>query len=133
MLSTAQFVKKASTATLLMCISLSSFAATYHSSTTGNLSTLSKAVTEQISAIALLLSVTAYVTGVGFALAGILQFKTHKENPQQIPLSKPVVSLIVSTCLLFLPNVLNISGTSLFGTEAKDAATAGGTKPLDGL
>ena len=132
MLSTTKIVKKVSTAFLLTCISMSSFAATYHSNT-GNLTTLSKAVTEQISAIAMLLSVTAYVTGVGFALAGILQFKTHKENPQQIPLSKPVVSIIVAACLLFLPNILSVSGTSLFGTEAKDAATAGGAKALDGL
>jgi len=109
---------------------MSVFATNYH---TTNLVDLSKSITEQISTIAMLLSVTAYVTGVGFALAGILQFKTHKENPQQVPLSKPVVSVIVAASLLFLPNILSDSGTWLFGSEAKDSATAGGGRSLDGL
>lgn len=122
--------KKVSVGLFLTLISMSVFATNYH---TTNLVDLSKSITEQISTIAMLLSVTAYVTGVGFALAGILQFKTHKENPQQVPLSKPVVSVIVAACLLFLPNILSVSGTSLFGSEAKDSATAGGGRSLDGL
>ena len=79
-------------------------------------------VTKQATAIAKLLSVTAYVAGVGFALAGILQFKTHKENPQQTPLSKPVVMIVVAACLLFLPTILTIAGSSLLGQGAKTSA-----------
>lgn len=89
------------------------------------------AITE-MNAVAKLLSVAAYVSGVGFALAGILQFKTHKENPQQTPLSKPIVMLVVAACLLFLPTILNIAGASLFGTSGTSAATAGGGSSLGG-
>lgn len=72
-------------------------------------------VTKQAGAVAQLMNIAAYVAGVGFALAGILQFKAHKENPQQTPLSKPVVMLIVAAALLFLPTVMSIAGESLFG------------------
>ena len=130
-ISLTPIAKKVSAGLFLVLISTSVFAGNHYHNT--NLVDLSKSLTEQISTIAMLLSVTAYVTGVGFALAGILQFKTHKENPQQVPLSKPVVSVIVAACLLFLPNILSVSGTSLFGSEAKDAATAGGGRSLDGL
>lgn len=100
----------------------------------GNLSALIMGVTVQVMTIARLLSTVSYVTGVGFALNGILQFKAHKENPQQIPLSKPVVTIIVAACLLFLPSVLGIAGTSLFGSEARSAATAAGmNRDLSGL
>ncbi len=89
-------------------------------------------VTTEFNAIAKLLSVTAYVAGVGFALAGILQFKAHKENPQQVPLSKPVVMVVVAGCLLFLPTILNIAGSSLFGGSQTSAATSGGGSALAG-
>ncbi|HQY22478.1 MAG TPA: type IV secretion protein IcmD [Gammaproteobacteria bacterium] len=86
---------------------------------------IAKTVTTQATAIAKLLSVTAYVAGVGFALAGVLQFKTHKENPQQTPLSKPVVMIVVAACLLFLPTILTIAGASLFGASPISSAPSG--------
>jgi len=96
------------------------------------ISTVATSITTQVNAIANLLSISAYIAGIGFTLSGILQFKTHKENPQQVPLSKPVVMIIIAAALLFLPTVLTIAGNSLFGHNAISAATAGGTKKLDG-
>ncbi len=102
------------------------------SADSGTISSIATNVQGQATAIAKLLSVTSYVAGVGFALAGILQFKAHKDNPQQTPLSKPVVMIVVAACLLFLPTILNIAGASLFGSSATSAATAGGTTSLSG-
>ena len=96
------------------------------------ISSIATTVTTEATAIAKLLSVTAYVAGVGFALAGVLQFKAHKENPQQVPLSKPVVMIVVAACLLFLPTILNVAGATLFGSSATSAATAGGGEGLGG-
>lgn len=79
-----------------------------------DITALTTKVKTQATAIAQLLNVAAYVAGVGFALAGVLQFKAHKDNPQQTPLSKPVVMIVVAACLLFLPTVLDIAGESLF-------------------
>jgi len=50
------------------------------------ISTVATSITTQVNAIANLLSISAYIAGVGFALSGILQFKTHKENPQSLPI-----------------------------------------------
>lgn len=97
-----------------------------------SVSDIAAKVTTEANAVAKLLSVTAYVAGVGFALAGILQFKAHKENPQQTPLSKPVVMMVVAACLLFLPTILNVAGSSLFGSSATSAASAGGGSGLSG-
>jgi intracellular multiplication protein IcmD len=97
-----------------------------------DVTSIANTVTTQATAISKLLSVTAYVSGVGFALAGILQFKAHKEAPQQTPLSKPVVMIVVAACLLFLPTILTIAGASLFGTTASSSATAGGGTNLGG-
>jgi intracellular multiplication protein IcmD len=114
---------KVSLALLLSLLSTAVFAA--------DVTSVSTTVVTQMNAIAKLLSVASYVAGVGFALAGILQFKAHKESPQQVPLSKPVVMLVVAACLLFLPTILNIAGSSLFGTGTS-AATAGGGSALSG-
>jgi intracellular multiplication protein IcmD len=96
------------------------------------ISTVATSITTQVNAIASLLSISAYIAGVGFALSGILQFKTHKENPQQVPLSKPVVMIIIAAALLFLPTVLTIAGNSLFGHNAISSAIAGSAKKLNG-
>jgi len=96
------------------------------------ISTVASSVTTQATAITRLLSITAYVAGVGFALAGILQFKAHKENPTTTPLSKPVVMIVVAAALLFLPTVLEIAGNSLFGKDGVSSASAGGVKDLKG-
>jgi intracellular multiplication protein IcmD len=94
----------------------------------GDVVSLASQVTTQANAIATLLNVAAYVAGVGFALAGILQFKAHKENPQQVPLSKPIVMIVVAACLLFLPTIMNIAGQSLFGSSGQQASKyKGGT------
>jgi len=59
------------------------------------ISTMVSSITTQVNAIANLLSISAYIAGVGFALSGTLQFKTHKDNPQQVPLSKPITMILM--------------------------------------
>lgn len=109
------------TAVCLMLITTATFA-------DGDIVALSTQVTTQANAIATLLNVAAYVAGVGFALAGILQFKAHKDNPQGTPLSKPIVLIVVAACLLFLPTIMNIAGSSLFGSSGQQASKyKGGT------
>lgn len=86
-----------------------------------DLTAMANEITTELGALQKLLSVTAYVVGVGFAMGGIFQFKAHKENPQQTPLSKPVVMLIVAACLLFLPTLINVAGESLFAGTPQSA------------
>jgi intracellular multiplication protein IcmD len=97
-----------------------------------DLTSVATTVTSEFNAIAKLLSIAAYVAGVAFAITGILQFKAHRENPQQTPLSKPVIMIVVAGCLLFLPTILTVAGASLFGSSATSSATAGGGATLGG-
>ncbi len=80
-----------------------------------DLSGLATTLVKQVQSVAKLLTVIAYVAGIGFSLAGIVQFKAHKDNPQQVPLSKPIVYLSVGACLLFLPTVMRTAGETVFG------------------
>ena len=87
-----------------------------------DLNTLSTQLQTQLLSVSQLLVYASYVIGVGFALMGTLQFKTHKENPQQMPLGKPVMCMIVAACLLFLPSIMSLAGSSILGDNAKNGA-----------
>lgn len=78
-------------------------------------------VQKNVLSLISLLIIIAYVAGVGFALAGILQFKAHKDNPTQVPLSKPIVFLAVAACLLFMPSIMKTAGKTVFGDSSKSA------------
>lgn len=78
-------------------------------------------VEASIAPIARLIILISYVAGVGFTMAGVLQFKAHKDNPTQVPLSKPIVLICVGAVLLFLPNLMNTAGKSIFGVDSSTA------------
>ncbi|MBT4963111.1 MAG: type IV secretion protein IcmD [Francisellaceae bacterium] len=92
-----------------------------------DLSSIAEQLTTQVKSLAGLLVIVAYVAGIGFALAGVIQFKAHKDNPAQVPLSKPIVYLGVGACLLFLPALMGSAGNTIFGGEQKDSATQAST------
>jgi intracellular multiplication protein IcmD len=92
-----------------------------------DLTSLSTQLQGQLTAVSQLLIYASYVVGVGFALMGVLQFKTHKENPQQMPLGKPVMCMIVAACLLFLPSIIQLAGTSLLGGSKNGASGFNGS------
>src|SRR5579871_1433766 len=66
------------------------------------------AIQESIKPIIQLIKWAAYIMGVGFALAGMLKFKAHKEQPVQIPLSQPIVLLLIAAGLVGLPAVVDV-------------------------
>ena len=70
-----------------------------------------------IKSLADLLTIVSYIAGIAFAIAGVVQFKAHKDNPGQVPLSKPIVYLGVGAALLFLPSIITTSGATVFGSE----------------
>ncbi|PCH57321.1 MAG: type IV secretion protein IcmD [Legionellales bacterium] len=94
-----------------------------------NVQDIANGVKGQLGAIAELLVMAAYVSGVGFSLMGIVQFKAHKDNPQQVPLSKPIVYLIIAACLLFLPSIMESAGQTVFAGDQESASefSAGGS------
>lgn len=93
--------------------------------TTENLKTVAGRVIESFDNVAKLISAAAYVAGMGFAVGAIAKFKQHKENPTQIPLSQPVVFLLVGVCLMFAPSIFSVGGATLFGSSATKGGVGG--------
>lgn len=86
-----------------------------------NLTTSTKAIAEAVGAIS---------TAAGFIMAfiGALKFKAHKDNPQQTPLSTPIIYLVVASLCLFLPSVIWTGSDTLFGVGGGQSQGMDGKK-----
>lgn len=62
--------------------------------------------------IARIMMAMAFVAGVGFLMGAIIQYKYHRENPQQVRLSTPLLLLALGLALLALPLVAQISSSN---------------------
>ncbi len=98
----------------------------------GGLSSIADNVTSNLGSLATLISAASYIVGIGFALAGMVKFKAHRDNPTQVPLSAPIVLLFVGIGLVFLPSIIKSAGTTLFGGGEKITSGSSG-KGIDEL
>jgi intracellular multiplication protein IcmD len=87
--------------------------------------TIATNVTNNLGAIASLITAGSYVAGMGFAVGAVVKFKAHKDNPTQIPIGMPIALLFVAAALMFIPNVFSSAGATLFGTSATQATISG--------
>lgn len=83
-------------------------------------------VTGNLSNIAKLITAGAYLAGFGFAVAAIVKFKAHKDNPTQVPISQAIALLFVGAALIFIPAVFKSSGTTLFGSVSGNVGKISG-------
>ncbi len=90
-----------------------------------NLGSVAQNITTNMKDVAELITAAAYVAGLGFAVAAILKFKAHKDNPQQIPVGTPIALLFIAAALIFLPSLLGVSGQTVFGSSAEAGKTSG--------
>jgi intracellular multiplication protein IcmD len=97
----------------LVCCAIGT-AALAASGATGGVGAVAAHVKGNLSDIAKLITAGSYVAGMGFAVAAIVKFKAHKEQPTQIPVGTPIVLLFVAAALLFAPSVFKTSGETLF-------------------
>lgn len=89
-------------------------------------------VTGNLTNVAKLITAASYVAGVGFALMGMLKFKAHKDNPTQVPLSQPIVLMIIAAALIFLPSLIGSAGQTVWG-GGQQAGSPAGTANVPGL
>ena len=101
-------------------------AGTALAATGGDLGSVAESVTNSLGPIAKLMAAASYVCGIGFTLAGLVKFKTHKDNPQQTPLSAAVVLLVVGITLVFLPSVISSAGQTIFSGGEQTNSTGSG-------
>ncbi len=83
-------------------------------------------ITGSFVQLAKLITASSYLAGLGFAIGAILKFKQHKDNPTQIPVGTPIALLFISSALLFLPSILQITGNTLFGAQGGTIAGPSG-------
>jgi intracellular multiplication protein IcmD len=82
-------------------------------------------VTSNLSNVAKFVTAASYVAGMAFAIAAVLKFKAHKDNPTQVTISMGISLLFVSAALIFLPAVFQASGGTLFGASGTVAGVSG--------
>ncbi|MCK6419092.1 MAG: hypothetical protein L6Q57_09200 [Alphaproteobacteria bacterium] len=65
-------------------------------------------IINSLSELPKLLSAMAYIFGLLLAVNGILMLRSHVENPQQMPMRRPIIRLLAGGCLFALPNIYHM-------------------------
>jgi intracellular multiplication protein IcmD len=78
-----------------------------------DISSIATGITTTLGSIGKLMVAIAYLAGFGFLMFGILKFKQHKDNPQQVTLGVPIVMTIIGSVLLFVGSFIAPLGASL--------------------
>ncbi|HBB53404.1 MAG TPA: type IV secretion protein IcmD [Legionellales bacterium] len=105
----SKIIRNVSLMMSLLLIACSVFAAD------DTLGTLASNITASLDPITKLLTAGAYVGGTAFFIVSVFMFKQHKENPTQVPLSKPMMILAMSSALIFLPSFIGSVSQTIFG------------------
>jgi intracellular multiplication protein IcmD len=90
-------------------------------------------ITSSFSNLAKLITASAYVSGAGLFMVAIFQFRQHKENPTQTPLSKPMLFLAIAATLIFFPTVVGITEGTIFGPGKAQPGGPTGVIPVQNL
>jgi len=83
-----------------------------------NLGAIAQNITNTFEAVTKLITAAAYVTGAAMFFIAVFQFRQHKENPTQTPLSKPMMFLAIGCALLFFPTFIGMTEQTIFGQGA---------------
>lgn len=78
---------------LCAAISLASSPAAGPARAQESVQTAAENITAKFSQLTELITAGSYVSGLGFAIGAILNFKAHKNNPSQVPIGAPVALL----------------------------------------
>lgn len=107
---------------LISCLGLMLFAGEAGALTLGS---MAKSITGSFGSLTKLITAGSYLAGLGFSIGAIMKFKQHKDNPTQIPIGTPIALVFIAAALLFLPTILGIAGSTMFGTSGTTAGPSG--------
>ena len=91
----------------------------------GGIGSLADNVRGNFGALAELITAGSYIAGFGFILASIFKFKSHKDNPTQIPIGTPIALLFIGAAMVFLPSLISSAGSSVFGASGTTGGISG--------
>lgn len=63
-----------------------------------------------VSLFAKAIHAACYILGIAFLMSGFMQYKQHRQNPQQVRLSTPIFLAFAGIVTLFLPWLMSLSG-----------------------
>ncbi|HKY69280.1 MAG TPA: hypothetical protein VJ205_00120 [Gammaproteobacteria bacterium] len=66
-----------------------------------------------------------YVGGVGICLTALVQYNIHRKNPKLVPLTTPVMLLIVGIILIFLPYFSTVFSDTFVDRPATEKSSYG--------
>ena len=89
-----------------------------------SLGIVASSITTTLSNVGKLITAASYIAGLAFSIGAIMKFKQHKDNPTQTPIGAPIGLLVVAAALLFMPSLMGMAGSTIFGT-ASTAGSAG--------
>lgn len=88
---------------------------------------MAASITSSFSDLTKLITAGSYLAGLAFSIGAIMKFKQHKDNPTQVPIGTPIALVFIAAALLFLPTILGIAGSTMFGSAGGSTAGPGGT------
>ncbi len=116
-----KFKNKAGASILLSLMSLSAFAAQ-------NVGEQAEQIGAQVNQVTNMMVFGGTLLGIVFLIVGGLNLKKHGDNPQQVPLSKPLIFLTAGAILFGLGSTSDLMQSTLFGEDTgRDGETDGGT------
>ena len=86
----------------------------------------------QVTNLSLLITVVAFVVGVGLAMAGLFKFRQHTKNPNDpsATMGNAFILIFVGAALVAIPQVLGSGITTVFGTGAETTDATQGFESL---
>lgn len=92
-----------------------------------NLGNMATSITGTFKDVGLMITGGSYLAGLAFSIGAIMKFKQHKDNPTQIPIGTPIALVFIAAALLFLPSILAVTGSTMFGSSGGTTAGPTGT------
>ena len=90
-----------------------------------NIGETAEAVGTQVNLITDLMVIGATLLGIVFLIIGGVNLKKHGDNPQQVPIAKPLIFLGAGALLFGLGSTSAVMQETLFGEGRKDESNAG--------
>lgn len=112
-----RFIKRAGMLALALAPMALMFAGDASAETLGGIAT--DITTNTVSGAIKLITGGAYLGGVALGVKGALQLKNHNEDPRAVPISRPIVTMVVAAALLALPTFLKSGVETTFGSGAQ--------------
>ena len=88
---------------------------------------IASSITGSFANLSKLITAGSYLAGLAFSIGAIMKFKQHKDNPTQIPIGTPIALVFIAAALLFLPSILSVLGSTMFGGSGGTTAGPSGT------